>query len=102
MNPLLINISSFSILVPGVIGLFRFRRIDPSFLPFLYLVWVGALNEVLSYILVINGRHTIFNNNVYALLEPLFIAWFFKSQHLFRRSPQVYWVLQAGFVLAWL
>jgi hypothetical protein len=78
MNYYVVVAFSFSILIAGIIGLCRFQKIQNSYYPFLLFVWLGSLNEILSFLIVQNGGKSIVNNNVYVLLEALVILYFFK------------------------
>ena len=99
MNYYLIVIFSFSILIAGIIGLFRFPKIQRSYYPFLFFIWLGSLNEILSFLIVQNGGKTVFNNNVYVLLEALVIVYFFKVNHFLKRSAT--WMASALMIAAW-
>lgn len=101
MIDLYTNISAFSVLVAGIIGLIRFKTIGRSFYPFLFLIWLAALNEILSFILSSSGRYTPVNNNVYVLLEALLITHFFKWQGLFKQHVLVYYSIIALLVFSW-
>lgn len=85
MNYYLVVMFSFSILLSGIIGLFRFSKIQRSYYPFLFFVWLGSLNEILSFVIVQNGWKSIVNNNVYVLLEALLIIHFFKVNQFLKK-----------------
>ena len=89
MNFTLVIIFNFSIFIAAVIAWVRFGRINKVYYPILYCVWLAALNELLSFILVKNGFHTSVNNNIYVLLEALLIISFFKN--LVQQPKQIYW-----------
>jgi len=99
MNYYLIVTFSFSILIAGIIGLFRFPKIQRSYYPFLFFVWLGSLNEILSCLIVQNGGKSIANNNVYVLLEALVILYFFEVNHFLKRSVAL--LASALFVIGW-
>jgi hypothetical protein len=44
---------------------------------------VGLLNEIISFIVAQSGHSNSLNNNIYALIESLLIAWQFKEWDLF-------------------
>lgn len=78
MNYYLIVTFSFSIFVAGIIGLFRFPKLQRSYYPFLVFIWLGCINETLSFVIVQQGANSIVNNNIYVLLEAMVILYFFK------------------------
>src|SRR5204863_130434 len=83
-------ILSFSISIPALIGLVRFSKISNVFYPILYCIWIGLLNEIISYVMIQNGYQNGINNNIYALIESLLIDWNFKNWtvfHFYGYSP---------------
>src|SRR5216110_770679 len=101
MNFTLAVIFSFSIFVAAIIGLIRFKRISPVYYPFLYCVWLGTVNEILSYILIRMGYSTAINISIYVLVESLLFTWQFKNWGLFRRSKILFPILIASLILFW-
>ena len=86
-------------MIPAIIGWVRFQKISPAFLPFLILTWVGAVNELLNFTLVIGFKqYNIINTNLYQLTEALLILWQFRRWRLFP-SDRAYLSLFVSFVL---
>jgi hypothetical protein len=83
------SLAAFNIFLPGIIAIIRFRAIHRVYRPFLYCLWVGCTNEVLSHFLILNGQYTLVNNNVYVLLESLFLVWLFRELGTLRQRGQV-------------
>lgn len=69
---------SCSIFIAAIIAWVRFRRIAPSFRPFLYCIWIGSVNEILSIMLPLGGYRIDVNNNIYVLLEACLLCWQLK------------------------
>ena len=92
---------SFSISIAAIIGLIRFRKINPAYYPFLYCIWIGLLNEIVSYIITHNKHSNAINNNIYVLIESLLITWQFKNWGLFHRTRYLFAGILSGFVLLW-
>jgi len=92
----------FSILLAGIIAIARFKKIGKLYLPFIFCIWIGCINEILSYILVVNGLHSAVNNNIYVLAEALLLLVFFKNTGLFQKAPALFKIFFAGLVLLWL
>src|SRR5436305_402363 len=102
MNYKLKILLSFCILIPAVIGLIRFRNIDSAYRPFIYCIWIGLTNEVISYILV-KGRHSnVINNNIYGLIEFLLFTYQFKLWGLFRKRNILFTCIISALCLAWI
>ena len=72
-------IMSFSILLAGVIGIFRFGQIRDAFRPFIYLIWIGCFTELLSFYMVRHHYYNIIPFTIYSLFESLFLLWFFQK-----------------------
>src|SRR5688500_6803339 len=79
MHPITIMIINQLILIAGVIAIVRFRKINRVYYPFLYLIWLGCINELLGTILLKLGHGAAVNNNIYVLAEALLLLWFFRN-----------------------
>lgn len=101
MDVSLPTLSSFSLFIAGVIGIFRFRKMDKTYYPFLFLIEIGSLNELLSYILVLNHHHNLLNNNIYSLFESLLIVWFFKNQNIFKKAKFIFFSILSICIISW-
>lgn len=93
---------SLSIAIGAVLGWSRFKKTDPAFFPFLLLLTLGLINEVVSIILIKQGRPNIFNYNLYELVESLLLTWQFLKWGLFKGARRLYYFLQILFVGLWL
>lgn len=71
------------------------------YLPFVLCIWIGCLNEILSYILWRNGYHTAVNNNVYVLAEAILFLVFFRNRQLFEKRPWIFRMLLLFLILLW-
>lgn len=92
----------FSILIVAIIAIVRFRKISKLYWPFIFCVWIASLNEILSYLLVINGHYTSVNNNIYVLAEALLFFTFFKNMGIFKKIPWSFRIFMGSMVLLWL
>ena len=93
---------NLSILIAGLIALFRFRKMDPAYLPLILLIWIAGLNELLSLILISYNYYIItVNNNIYVLLESLLILWFFKRLKIALNNITIFSLLIFSFLLVW-
>jgi hypothetical protein len=92
---------AFSIIIGGLISIFRFSKIRKEYYPFIYLVWLACVNESLGYILVATGHYNIINNNIYSLLEGLLLLWFFKRMNIFQNLKNIYLLFGILFIAVW-
>jgi hypothetical protein len=102
MNYYLATIFSFTIVIAAIIGWIRFSKIDPAFYPFLFLVSLGTMNEITSYIVIQQRHSNAVNANIYSLLESILICWQFKNWRLFARNNNLFYFIVCMLVVLWL
>ena len=102
MNSTLIDIISYSIAIGAIIGLIRVRTINQTFLPFIILLWIGLLNEILGTILIRLIRSNAVNSNIYVLIESLVILKFFNGLGLFDNKRKVFFLVGILFITTWI
>jgi hypothetical protein len=102
MSFTLVIVFGFSILIAGVIGLIRFGKIRKEFYPFVFLMWVAGINEIISYVLYKNGMYNIINSNIYGLVESLLLLWFFYNLNVLKKKSSVFISLSVIFFVAWI
>lgn len=95
-------ILSFSILIGGVIAAFRFSQIQTGYRPFIYLIWVGCINEIISFFLIINHQYNIVNSIIYGLCEAFLLLWFFYNLGIFNRKKILFYLLVILFLALWI
>jgi hypothetical protein len=87
-----------------IIGIVRFRRIDPSYYPFIYNVIVALLVEILNRILTVTG-HTvafIFVLNVFSFIDFFLFLWLFHNWGLFNRKKSTFITIAGIFFMIWI
>jgi hypothetical protein len=93
---------SFSILIAGIIAIMKYSRIGRLYYPFIYLVWLGCVNELLSYFLIKYQHSNIINATIYDLCESLLYLWFFKNLGVFDRRKSVLHCLTGLYIFLWI
>jgi hypothetical protein len=74
MNHYLVNILlTYSILLPAIAGIIRYKLVLKDFRPFFWLLWLGVINETVSVISIYSIRSNSVNSNIYVFLEFCFI-----------------------------
>lgn len=92
---------SLSILIAGIISIAKFKKVEKRYYPFIFLIWIACINEVLNISLVLNGHETLVNGNIFVLVEVFLITWFFKEEGLFKSKWMfTFWLLI--FSLVWI
>lgn len=102
MNYTWFVVLSCSIFVAAIIGWVRFKKVDPAFRPFIFVLWIGSLNEIISILLPRLGHTTDINNNIYVLFEALLLVWQLKSWGSFGRYTHAFPLLLVAITLGWL
>jgi len=74
---LLSLVLNFSVAIPAVAGVIRFKQVIKRFYPFLFLVWLGLFNESLSLAMIYTTGGNAVNGNLYVFIEFLLILWQF-------------------------
>ena len=101
MNHFLVVIFSYSIIIAAIIGLIRFDKLDKAYIPFILLVWIGLLNEIISTISINIFRSNAVNSNIYVLLESILILWFFKNLKLFEKRRRLFSLIAIFYIIMW-
>ncbi len=96
------TILSFSILIAGVIGIFRFAQIRDIYRPFIYLIWIGCITEVVSTYFAYVYHNNLAVGAIYRLCESLFLLWFFSRLGIFTKQSKILYALSGIFVVIWL
>ena len=94
-------ILSLSIYVAGIIGIVRFNKIQDIYRPFIYLVWIGCITEVVSIYFAYRYRNNLAISTIYALLESLLLLWFFAKLGVFKKQKKVVYLFGAVFIISW-
>lgn len=89
------------ILIPAITGLVRFGKISRAFYPFVYCIWIGAITEISSDILILNRHSNAIITDIYILVESLFFIWLFNNWKLFYRNKVYFKVIGACLLVGW-
>src|SRR5688572_20166345 len=95
-------IFSLSIGIGVIIGWARFYKTDPAFLPFLVLLTLGFVNEIISFIIARKGITNYQNYNVFKLIESILLAWQFLKWGLFIKGRNLFYTLLLIFFAGWI
>lgn len=95
-------IFSFSIFIAALLGLYRYKKVNPIYHPFILYTLLASLNEICSYIVVTRfGWSNNANNNLYTLFEAMLITWQLNNWNCFQNKKRVYFLLQFSFLFVW-
>lgn len=91
---------SQSILVPLIIGLIRYRNIPMSYRPFIYLLFIGFTNEMISYFFFYNISNAV-PTNIYFLCEFLLFTIQFRLWKNILKRNWAYRSILIGMLSLW-
>ena len=91
---------SASILISALIGIFKARRVDTQYLPFIVLLCAGCVSEMIGYYLVdVKKGSNAVSYNLYCFAEATLLLWqFYRWKVVRQRTATVVAVL---FTLWW-
>ena len=102
MNFILAVIISFSIFIAGVVAIVRYKQIHKSYYPFIYFIWIGCFNEMVSFYLATNGYYTYINSNIYVLAESILIIYYFRGSNVFKKKSAFFLLIISVLVTMWI
>ena len=92
MNGTHLFLLSLSVVFAAILGVVRFRKMDPDYHPFIYYVWLGLVVEIAAYILLSNKKENIVSYlfNFFAIGEFYLLTLLFYNWGLFKRERAVF------------
>lgn len=93
-------VSTYSILIAAVLGVIRFRVIQNSYYPLIYICWIALIAEIVAS-LVQKNSGTLWPSNVYVLFEGLLFTWQFRKWGSFHRRDWLFYLIQAAITILW-
>lgn len=104
MNDTIRFILSLSIAIAAIMGMVRYRKMDPSYHPFVYYTWYVLFFEIIVYLLSLQKAYDTLGVlfNIYAIIEFYFLAWVFHKWGLFSKNVKIFYSIIILFLLAWL
>ena len=95
MNYFLLIFFNYSIIIAAIIAIVRFKTIMADYYPFVFFIWLGLLNEILSLFLICNYQSNAANSNLYVLLEyMILLLQFYKWNN--KGIKKYYWLAAIG------
>lgn len=103
MDDTLRFILSLSIGFAVIIGIVRFRRIDPSYYPFIFNAIAALTVEILNRILTTTGHPHAFTFalNVFSYIDFYLFLWLFHNWGLFNRKKSTFIAIASVFFIIW-
>ena len=104
MDDTLRFILSLSISIAVIIGIVRFRRIDPAYYPFIFVCIAALVIEIMNRILMENGlpKVFVFLLNVFSYIDFFFFLLLFHNWGLFNRKKITFITIASTFFVIWI
>jgi hypothetical protein len=98
-------ISAFSLVIPFIISIIRYKKLDKRFIPFVWVIWFGMTTEVASILLTKFGYSNNWLTNIYILVEGLLLFELFRRWQLFSHYRWFYMTILclaiSGWIMEW-
>ena len=96
-----VDIISYSLILPAIIGAVRFKRVLKSYRPFIFWMWVALCTEVIDDVAIALKRSDAVTNNIYTLVEYCFIIVLFMRLDESNNKKRYYILLGIG-IITWI
>ena len=96
------KILNFSLFIPAVLALIKFKTIPKNLQPFLFFIWTGCFFEVLGMVFSMYYHTNAVSANFYILISCHLLLFQFRQWGLFHRFPQLYPFLAIIFTAIWM
>lgn len=103
MNTEVQFILSLCIAITVIIGVIRYKVIDPSYYPFFYLATISLFVEIMNYILAKNKMYdpVLIMMNLFYFTEFFFYTWLFHQWGLFNFKRTVFLLIIGSYFICW-
>lgn len=95
-------ISAFSIAIPFVTSIIRYKKLDKRFNPFIWVIWVGMSTEITSTLLIKFGYTNDWLTNIYILVEGILLFELFRRWQLLGQHRWFYLTLLGLVISGWI
>jgi hypothetical protein len=102
LSYLTVLILGLSIFIAGILGALKFNRINDVYRPFIYLIWIGCIAEVLSTYFAYVYHNNLAVGAIYRLCESMFLLWFFYRLGVFKNHNKLLYLLTGIFIVIWI
>lgn len=102
MNGYFFNlVCSYSILFTAIICVIRVKRILPSFYPFVLIILLTLVNEIISTWAISNVYSNNVNANIFVLTDFLVLLWLFRNWSIHRYPVKFFMLAGITILLIW-
>lgn len=95
-------ISAYTILIPLLIGIIKFKHIPSTFYPFVLFIFLNTTNELIASLLLYTNHNTCINYNIYYLLESVLLTYQFKKWSNLGKGKLLFNIIVSLFFAVWI
>jgi len=95
-------LKSLVVLIPLIIGLIRYRKIDRSYQLFVILMLMYLVNETNNFLSIKLFRTNAINFNIFSLIEGVYVIYIFHLWGFLQKQKRLFILLQVGITLLWI
>ena len=93
---------SYSVVIAMTIGLVRLGKILRAYRPFVFILILSFLGELLNTFMALYYKTNAVSANVYVLFECYLWLWQFQSWGTFKKKPSHLWLLVCALTTVWM
>jgi len=97
----LLSLLSFSIVPPTAIAISKYRLNLKEYHPFILVLCLASLNEISSWLLILNHEENALNANLYTLAESILLVWQFSKWVKSVSKTVFLWILVPLLLAVW-
>jgi hypothetical protein len=87
--------------IPAIVAIAKWKKIPPSYYPFIWFIWLTVLGEISATITAQVYKNNAVPSNIYILLAGIFLLLQFNNWSLFKQHKKLLYFLMALFVAVW-
>ena len=99
---MIVYLKSLVVLIPLIIGLIRYRKMERSYQLIVLLMLMYLINETNNFLSIKLFKTNAINFNIFSLIEGLFIFYIFHLWGFLRKQKRLFILLQVGITLLWI
>lgn len=83
---------AISCVLPAIAALATFKKIPPSYQPFIYTIWLAVVVEIIAKIYLRSALGLAIDYNLFFIANLILFLWFFRVNKIFSKTT-CYWIL---------
>jgi hypothetical protein len=87
--------------IPAIVAIAKWKKIPPSYYPFIWFIWLTVLGEISATITAQVYKNNAVPSNIYILLAGIFLLLQFNNWSLFKQHKKMFYFLLALFIAVW-